>query len=205
LAGYDLLKGPLKQYALNTAGVDSLLKQAKSLADTLKVAFDTPTGIPDNSLYFNPPRREGLVDNWLATVGTLVLEWTRLGDLTGQKVYGDLAQKAESYLLQPKPASSEPFPGMVGSRLWIENGTFADNQGSWNGGTDSFYEYLIKMYVYDPKRFGSYKDRWVKAADSSMKYLASHPSTRPDLTFLSAYSGKLVYFAAGHRESAKTT
>ncbi len=131
----------------------------------------TPTGIPDNSLYFNPPRKEGLQDNWLATVGTLVLEWTRLGDLTGVKSYGDLAQRGESYLLKPLPASAEPFPGMVGSRIWIANGTFADNQGSWNGGTDSFYEYLIKMYVYDPKRFASYKDRWVKAADSSMSIL----------------------------------
>ncbi len=40
LPGYDLLKGPMKQYALNTAGVDSLLKQAQRLADNLKVAFD---------------------------------------------------------------------------------------------------------------------------------------------------------------------
>jgi mannosyl-oligosaccharide alpha-1,2-mannosidase len=198
-----LLKGPLKQYALDTAGVDSLLKQSQRLADNLKVAFDTPSGVPDNSLFFNPPRKEGLDNNYLATIGTLVLEWTRLSDLTGNKVYTDLTQKGESYLLSPHPASAEPFPGMVGSTVWIANGTFADNQGSWNGGDDSFYEYLIKMYVYDPVRFATYKDRWVLAADSSMKYLASHPTTRPELTFLSAYAGTTVYYQAGHRKSAR--
>jgi mannosyl-oligosaccharide alpha-1,2-mannosidase len=201
LQGYDLLKGPLKKLALNTGAVNSLLDQATVLANNLKPAFDTPSGVPDNSLFFDPkPRKAGLEDNWLATIGTLVLEWTRLSDLTGDKSFGDLAQKGESYLLDPKPASSEPFPGMVGSRVLINNGTFADDQGSWNGGTDSFYEYLIKMYVYDAKRFAFYKDRWIKAADSSIKYLASHPTTRPDLTFLAYYGGTTLYFQAGHRE-----
>jgi mannosyl-oligosaccharide alpha-1,2-mannosidase len=51
--------------------------------------------------------------------------------------------------------------GLVGSNINISNGHFTDGAVSWNGGDDSFYEYLIKMYVYDPKRFKSYKDRWV--------------------------------------------
>jgi mannosyl-oligosaccharide alpha-1,2-mannosidase len=45
------------------------------------------------------------------------------------------------------------------------------------------------MYVYDSAKYGEYKDRWIAAADSSMQYLASHPSSRPDLTFLAAYDG----------------
>jgi mannosyl-oligosaccharide alpha-1,2-mannosidase len=202
---YDLLKGPLKEYALDTAAVNSLLSQAKHLADNLKVAFDTPSGIPDNSLFFDPkPRKAGSQDNWLATIGTLVLEWTRLSDLTGDKVYGELTQKAENYMFHPKPEWAEPFPGMVGSRVFIANASFADATGSWNGGTDSYYEYLIKMWVYDPKRFSTYRDQWIKAADSSIKYLASHPSSRPDLTFLSYYDGDTRFYQAGHREFAKT-
>ena len=93
-------------------------------------------------------------------MGTLVLEWTRLSDLTGDSQYADLSQKAESYLLNPQPASSEPFPGLVGSNIDIDTGMFLDARGAWTGGTDSFYEYLIKMYVYDPSRFGVYKDRY---------------------------------------------
>lgn len=159
-----------------------------SLGENLKFAFDTPTGISDNLVFLNPPRLANSTDNGVATIGTLVLEWTRLSDLTGDAVYGELAQRGESYLINPRnPKLAEPFPGLLGSDVSIANGSFLDSQGGWTGGTDSYYEYLIKMYLYDPERFSTYKDRWVEAAESSIKYLASHPTSRPDLTFLSYY------------------
>ena len=82
--------------------------------------------------------------------------------------------------------------------MYIDNGTFIDARGGWGGGFDSFYEYLIKMYVYDPDRFEFYKDRWVLAADSSIKYLASHPTTRPELTFMSMFNGQDRFHYFGH-------
>jgi len=194
LSGYDLLKGPLKNMPIDPRVVDNLLTQAQRLGNNLAFAFNTPTGIPSNNLYYNPARTDGSITNGLATAGTLVMEWTRLSDLTGNKTYGELAQKGESYLNNPQPASSEPWPGLVGMNININTGLFEDAFGGWVGGADSYYEYLIKMYVYDSTRFASYKDRWIKAADSSIAYLASHPSSRPDLTFLSAYNGtKLIY------------
>ena len=73
------------------------------------------------------------------------------------------------------------------------------------------------MYVYDSSRFASYKDRyaitfqiprslksglimrrWVAAADSTMAHLASHPSSRPDLTFLAMFNGKQLDDESGH-------
>jgi len=185
---YDLLTGPLSDYASDKDKVDSILSQAKRLADNLKVAFTTPSGVPDNNLYFDPPRIANSTTNGIATIGTLVLEWTRLSDLTGNPEYGELAQKGESYLLDPQPALGEPFPGLIGTNVNVSNGNFLDSSGGWTGGTDSFYEYLIKMWLYDPTRFGLYKDRWILAADSSIKYLASHPTSRPDLTFLAYYN-----------------
>jgi len=180
--------------------VAAILVQAQNLANNLSFAFDTPTGIPVNNLYLNPQATDGSTTNGIATIGTLVLEWTRLSDLTGDKTYGALAQKGESYLLAPQPASSEPFPGLVGTNVNISNGVFLDAEGGWVGGDDSFYEYLIKMYVYDPVRFASYKDRWVLAADSTIQYLASHPSTRPDLTFTAMFDGQELIFVSEHRE-----
>ncbi|EPQ65788.1 hypothetical protein BGT96224_1289B [Blumeria graminis f. sp. tritici 96224] len=55
------------------------------------------------------------------------------------------------------------------------------------------------MYAYDPSRFGTYKDRWVLAADSSIAHLASHPSSRPDLTFMADYMGTNLIFESQHR------
>lgn len=193
-----MLKGPLKDVASNQTGVDNLLAQSKKLADNLKVAFDTATGIPDNTLIYDPkPRKKGSDTNGIATIGTLVLEWTRLSDLTGDKQYADLSQKGENFLLKP---NEEVFPGLLGTDVFISNGTFADRSGGWNGGTDSFYEYLIKMWVYDQNRFSLYKERWIAAADSSIKFLASSPTTRPDLTFLAAYNNANLRFVSSHRK-----
>jgi len=197
LSAYDFLKGPLSNLASNATAVDLILKQAERLAGNLAYTFDTPTGIPRNNLEF-PNSTDGSTTNGLATIGTLVLEWVHLSDLSGNTTYGDLAQKGESYLLNPKPASSEPFPGLVGTNVDVNTGLFQDASGGWVGGDDSFYEYLIKMYVYDTTRFASYKDRWIAAADSSIKYLASHPSSRPDLTFLAVFEGQELIFLSEH-------
>jgi mannosyl-oligosaccharide alpha-1,2-mannosidase len=115
-----------------------------------------------------------------------------------------LAQKGESYLNNPQPASSEPWPGLVGMNININTGLFEDAFGGWVGGADSYYEYLIKMYVYDTTRFASYRDRWIKAADSSIAHLVSHPSSRPDLTFLSVYNGKKLIYESQHRKYPPT-
>lgn len=198
LSGYDLLKGPLSKLTKNSAAVDALLKQSKSLADSLKFAFNTPSGVPSNNLMFTTHTTDGSTTNGLATIGTLVLEWQRLSDLTGDKTYGDLAQKGESHLLKPMPAYNEPFPGLVGSNVELSDGKFTDATGGWNGGDDSFYEYLLKMYVYDSSRYANYIDRWTTAADSTIKYLTSHPSSRPDLTFLASYVNHTFVNASEH-------
>ena len=174
LSGYDLLKGPLSNLTTNVSLVDTLLTQSKNLADSLKFAFDTPSGVPSNTLNFVSHTTDGSTTNGLADIGTLCLEWQRLSDLTGDPSYGDLAQRAESHLLNPLPESNEPFPGLVGTNVNISNGVFLDATGGWNGGDDSFYEYLIKMYVYDSSRYGNYSDRWIMAADSTIKYLTSN-------------------------------
>lgn len=190
ISAYDLLTGPLSHLATNKRYVKALLHQSENLANYLSFAFETPSGVPSNNLIFGNRTTDGAKTNGLATAGSLVLEWTRLADLTGNQTYAKLSQKAESYLLNPKPAKDEPFPGLLGMNINITNGHFVDANGGWIGGADSFYEYLIKMYVYDTTRFATYRDRWIEAADSSMKFISSHPSTRPDLTYLAEYSGK---------------
>ena len=198
-AGYDFLKGPLSNLAANATAVDEVLKQAQRLANNLAYAFDTPTGIPSNNLIF-PNSTDGSTTNGLATIGSLVLEWTHLSDLTGDRTYAQLSQKGESYLLAPQPASSEPWPGLVGTNVDLKTGLFQDAFGGWVGGDDSFYEYLIKMYVYDSAKYSNYKDRWILAADSSIAHLASHPSTRPDVTFLAEFNGTTRIFQSEHCE-----
>ncbi|KAL4954267.1 mannosyl-oligosaccharide alpha-1,2-mannosidase 1B [Aspergillus filifer] len=187
LSGYDLLKGPAAGL-VDESKVGVLLEQSQNLADILKFAFDTPSGVPYNNIDITTHGNDNATTNGLAVTGTLVLEWTRLSDLTGNPEYATLSQKAQDYLLNPSPAKYEPYPGLIGSAVNIADGQLSNGEISWNGGADSYYEYLIKMYVYDPERFDLYKERWIAAAESSIQNLASHPSTRPDLTFLATYS-----------------
>ncbi|PSN68004.1 glycoside hydrolase [Corynespora cassiicola Philippines] len=197
ISGYDFLKGPLSDLANDPAHVDALLTQSENLANALSYAFDTPSGVPWNILLFDNRTNDGS-NNGLATVGTLVLEWVRLADLSGNQTYAELTEKAESFLLNPSPQSSEPFPGLLGMDIDPLTGKFLDAFGGWVGGADSFYEYLIKMWVYDPNRYAEYRDRWIIAADSTIEYLTSHPEPRPDITFLSIYNGTNLIFRNQH-------
>ena len=185
LSAYDLLSGSHKHLIKDARLRNNLLKAAITLADRLSIAFDTPSGIPDDGIIFNPTsRRYGNIDNSITCFGTLVLEWTRLSDLTGNKTYAALAQRAQDHLIHPKTNQEFTLPGLIGTYVRLDNGYFGDYQAGWGGGSDSYYEYLIKMYAYDPIQFVEYGESWIQAAESSMKYLASSPSTRPDLTFL---------------------
>jgi mannosyl-oligosaccharide alpha-1,2-mannosidase len=189
LSGYDFLSGPRADLVDNKENVMALLEQAKTLADLLKYAFKTPSGVPNNDLVF-PNMYMDNANNGLATVGTLILEWTRLTDLVGDSEYYKMADKAEQFLLKPKPSKGEPFPGLLGTDISVKTGEIMSESGSWSGGADSYYEYLIKSWVYDPNRFGAYKDRFVAAAESAMKFLRSEP--KPGTVFLAQFNGRSI-------------
>lgn len=195
ISGYDLLTGPLAHVASNASAVQALLAQSVNLADALKYTFDTPTGIPHHSLFLNNHSYKDGFDNSIASVGSVQIEWQRLSDLSGNPEYGHLVQKSASYLLNPE---SEVWPGLLGIKLDSRDGHFTDLAGGWGASADSFYEYLIKMYIYDSSRYGIYRDRWILAADSTMKHLASQSPTKSGLTFLASFQNQTIYQFSGH-------
>ncbi|SPJ73695.1 related to class I alpha-mannosidase 1B [Fusarium torulosum] len=202
LSAHDLLSGSYKHLIKDAHLRNNLLKAAVILADRLSIAFDTPSGVPDDEIIFNPiPRRYGNIDNSITCFGTLVLEWTRLSDLTGNKTYAALAQRAQAHLIRPKTNQEFTLPGLVGTYVKLDNGYFGDYQAGWGGGSDSYYEYLIKMYAYDPDAFVEYGDSWIQAVETSMRHLASSPSTRPDLTFLGEMRGSTLIPVSSHLAS----
>lgn len=46
------------------------------------------------------------------------------------------------------------------------------------------------MYAYDPERYSNYSQRWIAAADSTIDYLLSSPSSRHDLAMAAAFDGQ---------------
>ena len=87
---------------------------------------------------------------------------------------------------------AEVWPGLTGGNFSVQTGEIVDQYGGWTSGNDSSYEYLIKMFVYDPDRYQNYSQRWQEAADSTIAHLLSHPSSRPDLTMAGAFAGMKV-------------
>ncbi|KAK0118214.1 maturation of Asn-linked oligosaccharides protein [Cadophora gregata] len=201
LSAYDLLKSGMFYNDYPEDQIDALLTGAKTLATSLKPCFDTPSGIPasftnftsqqpvDGPRYTSPDQapfdgKSHRAQN-TAVAGTLILEYFRLSDLTGDDSFATLARKAESHLINPKPAPK--FPGLVGGQVSTDTGEFLDFNFGWQSGVDSFFEYLIKMHVYDPEqdRNSEYLDFWTLAVESSMKHDIVSPYGFANLKFLS--------------------
>jgi mannosyl-oligosaccharide alpha-1,2-mannosidase len=166
-----------------------LLTQATNLANALSVAFRTPSGFPYdeiNSDMTGPGKRDfdmWNATNYLSQAGTLILEWTRLSNLTNNATFANLARRAENHLTTPHPragAIAEPFPGLVGNEIYVLDGAFKHGSGNWGGGSDSFYEYLIKTFIYDANGYNRVlRNKWARAVDSSRRFLASYPFNVP--------------------------
>lgn len=199
LSAYDLLAGPFSHLVRNQTAMDELLVQSGRLGEILSRAFIPGHVLPHPALTPNAETVED-VTNSVAGAGTLVLEWTRLSDLSRNQKFANLSQRAEMFLLDPKPKISEPLPGLVGTKLNVTTGEFLDTKGGWGGSGDSFYEYLLKMYIYDKNSFTLYRDRWVLAADSTMAHLASGSLDHPEITWLGKFDGNLKIPESGHME-----
>jgi mannosyl-oligosaccharide alpha-1,2-mannosidase len=128
------------------------------------------------------------------------LEWAKLSELVKNSTYRDLTQDAQNHLMNPVPKRSERFAGLVPIEVDVISGSFVKGLITWGGAADSFYEYLLKMYVYDPESYGNYKDRWAQAADSTIKYLASSPKTKPEIAFIGRYEDTGFLPQSGHME-----
>lgn len=200
LSAYDLLNGPFSNLVNDTSRVTSLLTQADELAQSLKIAFTSETGMPYNGIDINNQAIQGDPTNTLATIGTLVLEWTRLSDLTGNEEYGNLSQKAAPYLFNPQPSWASPWPGLVPNNLNISTGEFISDAINWDGGSDSYYEYLIKAYIYSPSQFSSYRDTWEAAVDSTIANLLQNTTTSSgqSLTYVSTWDNGTFSSSMGH-------
>ena len=139
-SAYDLITSGKVPFAhtYNKDHVKALLGNAQKLADLLSPVFDSPSGLPwfyvntvNNSASHQQPANT-------AVAGTLILEWHRLSDLTGDPKYRNLADKAEAHLIHPQPKTL--YPNLVGSTLDMDTGKFTTNDVSWKSGIDSFYE-----------------------------------------------------------------
>ena len=131
-----LLGGLLSSYQMT--GDKTLLNLADDLGTRLLPAFNSSTGMP--YLYVN--LKTGAVyqsSTCPAQIGTYLIEFGTLSKLTGKPIYYSTAKKASVALFSRRSAI-----GLVGNAIDAETGVWTDTTATIGGGTDSYYEYLLK-------------------------------------------------------------
>ncbi|CAL1386776.1 unnamed protein product [Linum trigynum] len=174
--------------AYDLSGDKVFLDKAKDIADRLLPAWDTPTGIPYNiiNLENGNPHNPGWTggSSILADSGTEQLEFFALSQRTGDPKYH---QKAERVILELN--KTFPADGLLPIYISPDSGTGSSSTITFGAMGDSFYEYLLKVWIQGSKTGAVklYRDMWEK----SMKGLVSlvRRSTPSSFTYICEKSG----------------
>lgn len=173
--------------AHSLSGDDVFLQKAKTLADKLLPAFLTKSGIPTGMVNF---KSGTAASGWagssaiLSELGSVQVEFRYLAHHTGEKKYETMAMKAFQVMRK-----KDPQYGLFPIKVSIADGSFADTQITFGALGDSFYEYLLKVWLQGGKKENWLRKMYDKAMDGVMEKLlmASDPS---GLAFLSDWNGR---------------
>ncbi|DBA01670.1 TPA: hypothetical protein N0F65_010321 [Lagenidium giganteum] len=122
---------------------DELLRLAVDLGDRLMPAFATATGIPYGTVNLRRgvPHGETPVAS-TAGAGSLTMEFTMLSVLTGDQKYANAARRAVRALFERRS-----HLGLLGKHIDTKTGDWTESLSGPGSNSDSFYEYLFKMYA----------------------------------------------------------
>lgn len=159
------LGGLLAAYELS--GEQVLLDKSRDLGDRLLKAFTTPSGMPYTTI--NLATGQHSVPSWtrgnllLAEVGTVQLEFYSLAQNAKEPRYSGPALKVFETLDREGPSLDSN-----GGRLWPihvrpDTGRSTGNTISWGAMGDSFYEYLLKLWLGTGKSDERYKRMYLES------------------------------------------
>ncbi|HEX6333875.1 MAG TPA: glycoside hydrolase family 47 protein [Flavisolibacter sp.] len=203
-----LLGGLISAYEMD--GTPRFLQLAEDLGNRLLPAFQSATGMPYRYVHLQSGRRRDSLNN-PAEIGTLMLEFGRLSQHTGDKRFFKAAKKA---MMQVYARRSRI--GLVGMQINVETGEWTNRTSQIGAYIDSYYEYLFKAW----KMFGDrdFLKAWKVHQRAISRYLIEKTANGWFLKQADMHSGargKTVYGAldafyaglcayAGDRSSAKS-
>ncbi|KAJ3301842.1 hypothetical protein HDV03_000283 [Kappamyces sp. JEL0829] len=150
------------------------VKKATALADRLLVPFSNHAGMPPQRFNIRTGEPTSTMA-CLASVGTLQLELQYLSDLTGNPKY---QQKALAIYdtLQTMNQGLDKIPGLYPSSLNVLQPSFANNEYTVGAEADSFYEYLLKIWI------STKEEKFRTMYDQSAKMIMEHLVKRNENT-----------------------
>ncbi|CBQ72197.1 related to Mannosyl-oligosaccharide alpha-1,2-mannosidase precursor [Sporisorium reilianum SRZ2] len=182
------LGGLISAYELGGKKEHKLIEQAKVVGDHLItgwVGHDNP--LPCNTLKWNDlAPADACTSAGIAEAGTLILEMDRLSKYTGDAKYLEHATKSMKAIAQSKGV----FPGLFAQVYDPRTGEPVDDYVTWGGGSDSFFEYLIKYAYLTGDDESLWIPTWVNSVSSSIQHLVQHPeqTQQMQLMYLTDYS-----------------
>ncbi|EKM77282.1 hypothetical protein AGABI1DRAFT_115219 [Agaricus bisporus var. burnettii JB137-S8] len=186
--------GLLSAYELSDRTFPVLLRKAKELADKLAFAWVEDNDVPFGHIDFNT-NTPAVENTNIAEAGTLLLEWSTLSKYTGNDTYHQLAERS----LRRIATNPAPLPGLAAQGLDPRSGTPVGGYVSWGGGSDSYFEYLIKYARLNNTADSLFADTWKLAVDSSIRTLLKNTNTETVQTYLADYnSNKQIVHISSH-------
>ncbi|KAH8101109.1 glycoside hydrolase family 47 protein [Cristinia sonorae] len=161
------LGGLLSAFELSGEKHPVLVQKAKEVADKMSVAFSLGNTVPYGFVNFNTSTPTIATSN-IAEAGTLSLEWATLTKHTGNATYRRLAENSVRHIAGLTP----PLPGLAAQGIDPTSGNFVGALVTWGGGSDSYFEYLIKYPRLTNINDDLFADTWATAVDTSMRVLA---------------------------------
>ena len=168
------LGGLLSAYDLSG---DVLMKErAEELAQLIMPSFETLSGLPigrmridDQTNYTIEEPRGRYEKIVLAEATSMLLEFTRLWQVTGNRTYFDKVQRVTDFMDRNVTKLSK-FGSLVTIGIYPRPLQLAGKY-TLGGMADSYYEYLIKEYQLLGGRLEQYARMYGEAMDSAIKYL----------------------------------
>ena len=214
---YDV--GMIPEDVLHGEARDLILEHAVTLAEKLGPAYDTPTGMPwprvdfktsrgvadPPSVHFEHPDKPQYAHSAIgpARSGSSILENRVLTRLTGDPIYARNSTLAWAPLVWSKWTT--PWKGMVDAPIDITTGAPVGRDRHWDGGHDSYYEYLLKINLLTPPsdpHTNTYKVQFLDSAYSLRKHLSTRSASASEHImqhlFIGKQDGKTYHNEQGH-------
>ncbi|CAM9266648.1 unnamed protein product, partial [Chrysoparadoxa australica] len=210
-----VLGGLLSAYDLSKE--DVFRDQARALGDKLMPAFDTETGIPLQSIDMRTGKgvanKAQKGSSVLSELGTLQLEFRYLSHITDDPKYAIAVNAVFDHLVE-MPTKNGLYP------LYMSpvTGQFTTRKISFGALGDSFYEYLLKVWLQGGKSESAYRAAYDRAMDgmhdvllqktlpSGLSYVAewTGSQTKPKMDHLACFlPGMLALGAVTSEDPAR--
>lgn len=187
--------GLLAAYALTNDKM--FVKKATEIADLLLPAFNTPTGVPLAIVNV----QTGTPHNWgwasggcsiLAEFGCMHLEFIYLSQITNNTVYAKKVNRVREVI-----SSLEKPDGLYPNYLNPKTGKWGQKHVSVGALGDSFYEYLLKSWLFSNKQDSQAKKLYDDAVVAIEKQLLKY-SKQNNLAYFAEMKGNRVEHKMDH-------